>query len=70
MSWKGKKKRGPGSGKMRRTISAAGGTLDGRPVVLLVIGTEQAVLNADDWDTTKNHIDGLFRVALLKGGIV
>ncbi len=70
MSWKGKPKKRPGSSKMRNTIRAAGGTLNGRPAVLVVIGTEQAMLNADDWQVVRDGIDGLFRVALLKGGVL
>lgn len=70
MSWKGKPKKRPGSGRMRSRLSAAAGTLDGVPIIILCIGTEQAPLNADDWEVTKNHIDGLFRVAALKGGVL
>lgn len=70
MSWRKPKPERPGSGRMRRTLSAAGGTLDGRPVVVLAIGTEQACLNGDDWEVTKETIEGLFRVAALKGGVL
>jgi hypothetical protein len=70
MSWRKSKPKRPGSGKMRRTLTAAGGTLDGKPTVMLSIGTEQAMITVDDWDGIKNWIDGLFRVAALKGGVL
>lgn len=69
MGWKGKRPKTRG-GRMRSSLSAMAGTLDGKPIVILRIGPEQAPLNADDWEVTKNHIDGMFRVAVLKGGVL